>query len=72
LDTCSRSKLENGLINFLKYQKIASYILELQVYQQAPYNLEPVIEIADYIRNYQVFNDDEAYSESLICEPRGP
>lgn len=71
LDTCSRSKLENGLVNFLKYQKIASYILELQVYQQTPYNFEMVVEMCDYVKNYHVFSDDEAYNESLICEPRG-
>lgn len=70
LDTCSRSKLENGLINFAKYQKIASYILELLVYQQTPYNFEPVMEIGNYVRNWQVLQDEESYCESLICEPR--
>lgn len=71
LDTCSRSKIENGLVNFLKFQKIAGYILELQVYQQTPYNLESVPEIIDYVRSFHVLNDDDAYKESLICEPRG-
>ena len=31
LDTCSKSRLENNLVNFNKYQRMASYILELQV-----------------------------------------
>ncbi len=31
LDTCSKNRLEGGLINFYKYQKIASYIMEMQV-----------------------------------------
>ena len=71
LDTCSRSKLENGLVNFLKFQKIASYILELQVYQQTPYNLEQVPEIISSLRQAYVLNDDDAYKDSLVCEPRG-
>ncbi|KAI3633678.1 hypothetical protein MIR68_008625 [Amoeboaphelidium protococcarum] len=72
LDACSKDKLENGLINYSKHQKIASYILELEVYQQTPYNFEPVIEITDYIRNFTTMNDDEAYNDSLVCEPREP
>ena len=71
LDTCSRSKLDNGLVNFLKFQKIAGYILELQVYQQTPYSFEQVPEIIDYIRSFRVLSDDDAYKDSLICEPRG-
>ena len=71
MDTCNKSKLENGLINFMKYQKIASYILELQVYQQTPYNLEYVSEISDYIRSFRILSEEEAYSASLTCEPRG-
>eukprot|EP00158_Paraphelidium_tribonemae_P006171 Partr_v1_DN27709_c1_g1_i1_m67015 putative Son of sevenless homolog len=71
MDTCNKSKLEGGLVNFMKYQKIASYILELQVYQQTPYNFEYVPEIADYIRLYPVLDEDESYKDSLICEPRG-
>lgn len=71
MDTCNKSKLDNGLINFMKHQKIASYILELQVYQQTPYNFEYVPEIADYIRSYPVLDENEAYNNSLICEPRG-
>lgn len=70
LDTCSRNKTESGLINFMKYQKIAGYILELQVYQQTQYNFEFVPEIVHYIKTFQPLTDDEAYGESLICEPR--
>lgn len=70
LDTCSRSTLENGLVNFLKFQKIASYIIELQVYQQTPYNLEGVPEICSYVRNFTLLSDDEAWAASQVCEPR--
>ena len=70
LDTCSRNKTESGLVNFAKYQKIASYISELQVYQQTNYNFEVVSEIVDYVRNFKCLTDDEAYADSMICEPR--
>ncbi|KAI8812363.1 ras guanine nucleotide exchange factor domain-containing protein [Cladochytrium replicatum] len=70
LDTCSKNKLEGGLINFHKFQKISSYILELQTYQQTPYSLEPVTEIQEYIKNYRVLDEEVAYNFSLICEPR--
>lgn len=71
LDTCNKSKLENGLINFMKHQKIASCILELQVYQKTLYNLEPVPEIAYFMETATVLTDESAYNDSLICEPRG-
>lgn len=71
LDTCSKNRLENGLINVLKFQKIASYILELQDFQRDSYNLELVPEIVEYLRTSPILSDDEAYNDSLICEPRG-
>ncbi|KAJ3107545.1 hypothetical protein HDU97_003850 [Phlyctochytrium planicorne] len=71
LDTCSKDILDNGLVNFHKFQKVASSILELQNYQQARYSLESVVEIQDYVRNFNTLSDDEAYAQSLICEPRG-
>jgi hypothetical protein len=71
LDTCAKGKLEGGLINFRKHQQIASYILELQVYQRTPYALEPVVEIMDYIRTFPVLDDEVAYNLSLQSEPRG-
>ncbi|KAJ3112506.1 hypothetical protein HDU96_004486 [Phlyctochytrium bullatum] len=63
----SKDILDNGLINFHKFQKVASYILEIQ----GRYSLEPVIEIQEYIRNYPILNDDQAYTQSLACEARG-
>ena len=70
MDTCNKSKLSENIINFMKYQKIASYILELGVYQQTNYNFEVIPEIASYIRYYPVMDENEAYNNSLICEPR--
>jgi son of sevenless-like protein len=71
LDTCSKNTIENDLINVPKFQKMASYILEITEYQKTPYNLEPVSEIQDYLRSITILSDDEAYRESLVCEPRG-
>eukprot|EP00842_Homolaphlyctis_polyrhiza_P006865 jgi/Hompol1/768/HPOL_001368-RA len=30
LETCGKNKIEGGLVNFHKFQKVASYVLELQ------------------------------------------
>jgi hypothetical protein len=70
LDSSARTKLDNGLINFAKFQKISGCLLELQTYQQMPYSFEIVMEIQEYVKSYQSLSDDEAYHESLICEPR--
>ncbi|RKP20339.1 ras GEF [Rozella allomycis CSF55] len=54
LDTCNKDKLENGLINFTKQQKIYLCIQEIQSYQKSFYNLEVVDDIADYIKNINI------------------
>nr|KAJ3420617.1 hypothetical protein HK105_005467 [Polyrhizophydium stewartii] len=70
LETCGKTKLEGGLVNFQKFQKITSYVLELQTYQQVPYQLGPVPEIQEFLRSFPVLDDDQAYGLSLQCEPR--
>ncbi|KAJ3191847.1 hypothetical protein HK101_007350 [Irineochytrium annulatum] len=70
LDTCSKDRLEGGLVNFLKFQKLSSYILEIQSFQSARYPFEPIWEIQEYIRTVSVLDDDQAYTASLACEPR--
>lgn len=70
LDTCNKDKLEGGLINFYKVERITSIILELEAYQQVNYNLEPVKEIQDYVKFYNILDDDSQYSHSLQCEAR--
>lgn len=32
LETCGKDMLENNMLNFMKFQKISSYIIELQVF----------------------------------------
>jgi len=72
LDTGNQMHLnsDKSMINFQKFQKLASYILELQVYQQTAYNFAPVPEIQAFLRDVPVFDDDSAYNMSLVCEPR--
>lgn len=72
LDTGNAMYINNdkNMINFQKFQKLASYILELQVYQQTPYNFPAVIEIQTFLREITVMDEDAAYGLSLICEPR--
>jgi len=72
LDTGNAMHVNNdkSMINFQKFQKLASYILELMVYQQTPYSFAPVPEIQAFLRGVPVMDDDAAYGLSLICEPR--
>jgi hypothetical protein len=71
LETCGKDILEGGMINFQKFQKIGSYVLELETYQNVPYHLQPVEEIHMMIKTFPGLDDDNAYGLSLICEPRG-
>jgi len=65
-------KSNNQLINFSKQTKTAEVIREIQQYQNQPYNLNPVREIAEYI--LMCINDtvDEStlYNISLAQEPK--
>jgi hypothetical protein len=60
------------LINFSKQTKTAEVIREIQQYQNQPYNLNPVKEIADYILKCLNASVDETalYELSLMLEPR--
>eukprot|EP00833_Pecoramyces_ruminatium_P004945 jgi/Orpsp1_1/1178977/evm.model.c7180000067449.2 len=70
LDSWGKNILEGGLINFIKYQKMASYILEFNTYQRKAYNIKPLPEIQNYIKRYEPLSDDEAYLYSQKCEPK--
>ncbi|KAJ3302781.1 hypothetical protein HDV03_004598 [Kappamyces sp. JEL0829] len=70
LETCGKDILDGGMINFLKFQKIASYVIELQTYQRVAYHLQAVPEIQDMIRDFPGLSEEHAYGLSLICEPR--
>jgi len=65
-------KKNNQLINFSKQTKTAEVIREIQQYQNQPYNLNPVKEIADFILRSinEVVDETTLYNMSLILEPR--
>ncbi|KAK3680258.1 cell division cycle-related protein [Recurvomyces mirabilis] len=60
------------LINFAKRAKTAEVIRDIQQYQNAPYSLQTVNELQEYIlRNMQSAGDvHEMYERSLQVEPR--
>jgi son of sevenless len=63
---------KTNLINFAKRAKTAEVIRDIQQYQNAPFNLQPVQELQDYIlQNMQGAGDvHEMYEMSLQLEPR--
>jgi len=63
---------KTNLINFAKHAKTAEVISDIQQYQNAPYPLQPVPELQDYIlSNMRTAGDvHEMYELSLAVEPR--
>ncbi|KAI1082217.1 ras GEF [Whalleya microplaca] len=63
---------KTNLINFAKRAKTAEVIRDIQQYQNAPYSLQAVPELQDYIlSNMQAAGDvHEMYDKSLNVEPR--
>jgi hypothetical protein len=70
LDTCGKDILENGIINYQKFQRSAAYILEMKQYQSVSYRFQPVSEIQEYIKKFKPLNDAEAFKASNECEPK--
>ena len=68
IDNGSKNILDNRMINFSKYIRLASYIQELQVYQQASYILETVPEIADYIKNFDILSEADAIRQATVLQ----
>lgn len=63
---------KTSMINFAKRAKTAEVIRDIQQYQNAPYSLQPVPELQDYILSNMAAAGDvhEMYDKSLIVEPR--
>ena len=64
-----------NIINFFKRAKMAEIVRELQLYQDTPYQLQPVREIQEYIQsnlNAAVYNTENMFEKSLQLEPREP
>jgi len=68
------TKFANGMINFKKCRLVAGVILEIQQYQQKPYNLSNSQPIQDFltqsIEEVQTLDDKALYELSLVAEPR--
>lgn len=63
---------KTNMINFVKRAKTAEVIRNIQQYQNAPYSLQPVPELQDYILSNMAAAGDvhEMYDKSLSVEPR--
>lgn len=72
IETGNPDKIQGGLINFGKRRKIAAVIMEIQQYQQQPYNLNQVAYIQKYLKEPKLLNDSELHELSLKHEPREP
>lgn len=62
-----------GLVNFEKMRMLCNVILELQQYQQQPYNLTRIPELADMVQKElsATASEETIYQKSLLREPRG-
>ncbi|OQE36019.1 hypothetical protein PENCOP_c012G04499 [Penicillium coprophilum] len=62
-----------GLINFHKYTMLASTIHEIQRLKEAPYSLQPVPELQDYLATQlqSAVDVHEMWGRSCELEPRG-
>lgn len=60
----------NGLINFQKRQHLFRAITTLQGYQQRPFNLQPVHQIATFLNNFPRKDEKELYELSHKLEPK--
>ncbi len=58
------------LINFAKRKLIYTVISQLQQIQQSPYNLQPVYQIASFLKRLSQLDEQTLYRLSLEREPR--
>ncbi|KJE92340.1 hypothetical protein CAOG_03326 [Capsaspora owczarzaki ATCC 30864] len=67
------SKVE-GLTNFDKYRRVASVVREIMQYQDTRYNLVAIPAVIKLfspdVSDELGINEDKAYENSLLCEPR--
>ncbi len=61
---------ENGYINFHKRRLLADVIKDIVQHQLAPYNIEPVDEIVDFLALQQPEPETVLYQRSLVIQPR--
>ena len=67
----------DGLLNFVKRRYYANVLLEVSRYQQMSYTLEPDHPHHEYLERcmaraqQEIPEENVAYQQSLVCEPRG-
>lgn len=64
----NKDNLPDGNINFMKRQRLAEVIAEIQTYQNTPYCLEEVGFIRDYLLNAESLPEEQCYKLSLKRE----
>ena len=62
--------LPDGLVNFVKRQKVSQVIAEIQQYQNTPYCLEEVVFIKEWLYKCRGLSEDECYKLSKQREGR--
>jgi len=62
--------LDNGYVNFEKCQMVAKAILNMKQFQDAPYNLEAIDSVQEWISTWKSLSEKEIFDMSLIAEPR--
>eukprot|EP01156_Anaeramoeba_ignava_P022120 Anaeramoba_ignava/c20235_g1_i1.p1 GENE.c20235_g1_i1~~c20235_g1_i1.p1 ORF type:complete len:856 (-),score=272.99 c20235_g1_i1:35-2602(-) len=60
----------DGLINFAKRKMLYNIIMEIQKFQQIPYNLTFIFQISVLFEKIELHTDKQLYSLSLEREPR--
>ncbi len=58
------------MVNFHKRRLLADIIKDIQQHVQAPFNIEPVEEIIDFIAMAQPEPETALYEKSLAIQPR--
>ncbi|KNC53740.1 Ras guanine nucleotide exchange factor A [Thecamonas trahens ATCC 50062] len=62
--------VDDGLINFRKWRGVASIIGIIQRHQKMQFNKPVHTAVRAYIKTATIFDDERAYEESLLREPR--
>ncbi|KAL9654235.1 hypothetical protein ABK040_010267 [Willaertia magna] len=74
-DRINSTKTSRNLINWRKRQFVANVISEVMQYKNPPYNIQPVHQIQELLKNtldnHVIMDETEMFNLSLKVEPRG-
>jgi hypothetical protein len=62
--------LENGKINFHKYNVESKIYKKVHLYRSADYNLKLVQPFQHFLQNISALDEGELYKHALSCEPK--